>query len=218
VSDPEQPARGLTDWREWHEEYADPASGLSWRRRAVQDRVRAFLDARPGPLRVVSACAGEGRDLLEVLAERPADAARVSGRLVELDPALAATARRLVADLGADLEVLGGDAGSTDSYAGAVPADYVMLCGVFGNITDEDIHRTVLAVPTLMAPGAHVVWTRGSFETDMAPVIAGWFEESGFERTSYHADDDHGHRVVEHRLVGNPQPFPPGEQLFTFVR
>jgi len=218
VSDREPPANGLTDWREWHEEYADPESGLSWRRRAVQDRVRAFLDSRPGPVRVVSACAGEGRDLLEVLAERPHDAARVSGRLVELDPDLAATARQFVADLGVDLEVVQGDAGSTDSYAGAVPADYVMLCGVFGNITDEDIHRTVLAVPTLMSPGAHVVWTRGLFETDLAQTIATWFEASGFERTSYHADDDHGHRVVEHRLVADPRPFRPGEQLFTFVR
>jgi hypothetical protein len=209
---------GLTDWQQWHEEYADPASGLSRRRRAVQDRVRAFLDDRDGPVRVVSACAGEGRDLLDVLAERPDDAARVSGRLVELDPALAGRARALVDDLGADLEVVEGDAGATDSYAGAVPADLVLLCGVFGNVTDDDIRRTVRATPTLMAPGAVVVWTRGSFETDMAPVIAGWFEEAGFERTSYHADDEDGHRVVEHRLVAAPQPFRAGERLFTFVR
>jgi hypothetical protein len=99
-----------------------------------------------------------------------------------------------------------------------VPADLVMLCGVFGNVTDDDIRRTVRATPSLMAPGAVVLWTRGSFETDMAPVIAGWFEESGFERTSYHADDDHRHRVVEHRLVADPQAFRPGDRLFTFVR
>jgi hypothetical protein len=209
---------GLTVWQQWHEEYADPASGLSRRRRAVQDRVRAFLDDRDGPVRVVSACAGEGRDLLDVLAERPDDAARVSGRLVELDPVLAGRARTLVDDLGVDLEVLEGDAGVTDSYAGAVPADLVMLCGVFGNVTDDDIRTTVRATACLMAPGAVVLWTRGSFETDLAPVIAGWFEESGFERTAYHADDDHGHRVVEHRLAADPQPFRPGERLFTFVR
>ena len=209
---------GLTDWQQWHEEYADPASGLSRRRRAVQARVRAFLDDRDGPARVVSACAGEGRDLLDVLAERPDDVARVSGRLVELDPVLAGRARALVDDLGADLEVVEGDAGATDSYSGAVPADLVMLCGVFGNVTDDDIRRTVRDTPCLMAPGAAVLWTRGSFETDLAPVIAGWFEESGFERTSYHADDDHGHRVVEHRLVTEPRPFRPGERLFTFVR
>jgi len=207
---------GSTDWRQWHEEYADPASGLSRRRRAVQDRVRAFLDDRTGPVRVVSACAGEGRDLLDVLAERPDDLPRVSGRLVELDPVLAGRARALVGDLGADLEVVEGDAGATDSYAGAVPADLVMLCGVFGNVTDDDIRRTVRATPSLMAPGAVVLWTRGSFETDLAPVIAGWFEESGFERTSYHADD--AMPVVEHRLVAEPQAFRPGEQLFTFVR
>ncbi len=58
----------------------------------------------------------------------------------------------------------------------------------------------------------------GGFENDLAQDIAAWFEDSGFERTAYVADEDHGHRVVEHRLVAEPQPFRPGEQLFTFVR
>ena len=210
--------RELTDWRQWHQEYDDPASGLSRRRRLVQQRVAACLDRTPGAGPVGSACAGAGRDLLDVLAARPDDARRVTARLVELDPALADLARERAAQYAPGVGVVVGDAGDTDSYAGAVPADLVMLCGVFGNITDDDIRRTVAAVPTLMSPGAVVVWTRGSFETDMAPTIASWFEESGFERTAYHADDEHRHRVVEHRLVADPQPFRPGQQLFTFVR
>ena len=49
----------MTDWRAWHEGYDDPASPLSLRLRAVQDEIRAFLaSARPGPLRVASACSG----------------------------------------------------------------------------------------------------------------------------------------------------------------
>ena len=212
--------RALTDWQEWHEEYADPASGLSRRRRAVQDRVRAFLDERAGPVRVVSACAGEGRDLLDVLADRPDDAARVSGRLVELDPDLAARARaRADGRSGLDLEVVEGDAGVhrlVRRRGAGRPRDAVRGLRQHhrrGHPPDRPGHPDADG-----AAAPRCVWTRGSFETDMAPVIAGWFEEAGFERTSYHADDEHGHRVVEHRLVVEPQAFRPGEQLFTFVR
>lgn len=209
----------VTDWQEWHEEYGDPESGLSRRRRAVQDRVRSFLDRRQGPLRVVSACAGDGSDLLDVLVARPADAARVTARLVELDPALAGRARTTAETHGLDVEVLVADAGTTDSYVGAVPADLVLWCGVFGNITDHDIRATVDATPTLAAPGASVVWTRGRFsDGDLAPTIAGWFESRGFVRASYHADDEHNHRVVEHQLAAEPRSFEPGLRMFTFVR
>ena len=32
---------------------------------------------------------------------------------------------------------------ATDAYTGAVPADLVLLVGIFGNITPADIQRTV---------------------------------------------------------------------------
>ena len=98
--------------------------------------------ARPsGRLRVVSACAGDGRDILEVLASRE-DAERVSVVLLETDPELARLAERTarLSRLG-QVEVRQLDAGTTNSYAGAVPADLVMMCGVFGNVTDEDLRR-----------------------------------------------------------------------------
>jgi hypothetical protein len=59
------------DWQAWHEKYDDPASSLARRLRVVQARIREALDAcPPGRVRVVSLCAGQGRDLLEVLGER----------------------------------------------------------------------------------------------------------------------------------------------------
>jgi hypothetical protein len=60
------------DWQTWHDAYDLPDSAL-WRRlRTVQARVRAALDTAPlGPLRVISVCAGQGRDLLDVLDEHP---------------------------------------------------------------------------------------------------------------------------------------------------
>src|SRR5215475_11407524 len=119
------------DWSEWHRAYDIPGSPLAQRLAVVQQAISdALTAAPPGPIRVVSMCAGEGRDLLGVLRDHPR-AGDVVGRLVELDPDLAASAR---SNAPAGIDVLVGDAGLARSYAGAVPADLVLVCGVFGNI------------------------------------------------------------------------------------
>ena len=228
---------GSTDWVAWHRDYEDPASDLSRRRRSVQSEVSRWLDDRDGsPLHVVSACSGDGRDLLDVLASRT-DRARVAGRLLETDQRLAADARDRVAAEGLEgIEVAELDAGSLTSYDGAVPADLVMMCGVFGNVSDEDLHRTVLTLPRLCAPGATVIWTRGAFRSgDLTPVIRQWFTEAGFAEQRFDAPEDAIYRVGTHRLVEPPpstrplstrplskRPLssrPPAEaRLFTFIR
>lgn len=77
---------GTRDWLAWHEPYADAGSELSRRLRLVQGHIAGWLDERPGEsLTVVSACAGQGRDLIGVLAGR-SDADRVRATLLELDP------------------------------------------------------------------------------------------------------------------------------------
>lgn len=42
---------------------------------------------------------------------------------------------------------------------GAAPGDLLLLCGIVG-VADEDVERTVHAVPELLAPGGTVLWTR----------------------------------------------------------
>jgi hypothetical protein len=72
------------DWQAWHDDYDVSDSPLYRRLLTVQAHVRAALDTAPsGPLRVVSGCAGQGRDLLDVLAEHPRRE-DVTARLVEL--------------------------------------------------------------------------------------------------------------------------------------
>jgi hypothetical protein len=213
----------VTDWQAWHLAYDDPDSGLSGRRRAVQHRIEEWLDERPDEdLRVVSACAGDGRDLLEVLARR-SDAGRVSGLLLELDEGLAASAATYATEHGlSQIDVRRADAGATDSYADAVPADLVMLCGVLGNVTDEDGRCTVAAARELSAPGALVVWTRGRFADedrgDPAELVRSWFADEGFEEVGYVAQQPTGFRVGAHRLAAEPRPLVPGRTFFTFVR
>lgn len=204
-------------WLHWHAAYDDPTSAQTRRLRLVQDQIRATLDAAPpGPIRVLSLCAGQGRDLLEVLPGHPRRA-DVVARLVELDPRLAATARALAAEVGESrIEILEGDAGSTDACVGAVPADLVLLAGIFGNVPDADIGRTAQATPMLCARGATVIWTRSRRPPDLTPAIRRWFVEAGVEESAFIAPPDELYSVWVGRFTGQPQSLRPGERLFTF--
>jgi hypothetical protein len=207
------------DWLAWHQPYDEDGSSLQQRLAAVQRHLRAILDERPpGPIRVISLCAGQGRDLLGVLAEHPRRS-EVSARLVELDPRNVVLARQAVTALDLPgIEVVEGDAALTDAYAGAVPADVVLACGVFGNVTDDDIERTVAHLPSLCATAATVVWTRYPRDAELLPQIDRWFREAGFEQRALEVGAD-GRRfgVGVHRLAAPPLPFEPGRRLFTFL-
>lgn len=206
-------ATGPRDWIEWHAGY-DRDSPLRARLAIVQRRIREVLDAAPpGPLRIVSMCAGQGRDLLGAL-DGHARAPDVRARLVELDPRLASAAR---AAAPRGVEVVCGDASSTDAYAGAVPADVVLVCGVFGNVADTDIERTVALLPSLCAPGATVVWTRHRRPPDRTVDIRRWFGDAGFDEVAFDGPDGFVFSVGVHRLARPPDPFAPGRRLFTFV-
>ncbi len=208
-----------TDWRAWHEPYADPHSDLSRRRRSVQRQITQWLDERDDEhLRVVSACAGDGRDLLEVLAARP-DHARVTATLLELDEVLASAAEDYAGAQDLAVDVRRADAGTTDSYAGAVPADLVQMCGVFGNVTDDDLQATVATLPQLCTAGATVIWTRGRFATgDLTGEIRTWFADGGFEEVAFDAPWNAKYRVGTHRLVAAPRPLVLGQTFFRFTR
>ena len=201
------------DWHAWHDAYDDPGSSLARRLVVVQARIAAALDAAPpGPLRAISMCAGQGRDLIPVLASHPRGP-DVTARLVELDPALAATARRAA---GQRVEVVTGDAGLTDAYAGLVPADLVLVCGVFGNISAGDIRRTVGCCAQLCVTGGTTVWTRGRSEPDLVPRICDWFGEEGFELV-WRSDPGARYGVGVHRFTARPRPLAAGQRMFSFV-
>jgi hypothetical protein len=209
----------VRDWHAWHAAYDDPGAPLARRLQIVQAAIADWLDAVPGDVRAISACAGQGRDLLGVLAARP-DAGRVRARLVELDPRNVAAARRAADEHGlTGVEVVEGDAGLAAAYAGATPADLVLLCGVFGNVSEADIEGTIRAVPALCAPAARVVWTRSRREPDLTPRVRAWFGEAGFAQEAFHAVEGSLFSVGVDRLAAAPAPFETAPaRLFTFVR
>ena len=215
---PEHP--DLRDYVSWHAAYDDPESSLSVRLRHVQRAIDDWLDRTPGPVRVLSSCAGQGHDVLGVLEERgPQDRARVTGALVEIDPTNVTIARRRITHIGLAVTVVESDAGTTDAYAGLVPANLLLLSGIMGNISAADIERLVYVSRQLCAPGATVIWTRGAPDPDLGPDIRRWFEQVGFEELSCEEwIEGTGMRVGVNRLLAPPQPLRPGELIFTFYR
>lgn len=207
------------DWTGWHRDYADPSSQLSRRLGVVVARTReALAAAAPGEVRLVSVCAGQAHDVVGALRGHPR-AADVRGRLVELDPENVRVARDALASAGSGrIEVRTGDAGCTDAYEGAVPADVLLLCGVLGNVSEDDARTTVGHVSRLCAPGATVVWTRHRRAPDLTPAVRGWFADAGWEEVGFDSPGEDSFAVGTHRLIGEPQPFRAGVRLFTFER
>jgi hypothetical protein len=206
------------DWVEWHRDYDDPGSLLSRRGALVQGHLRAELDRAPaGDMRLISLCAGQGRDVIGVLSGHPRRD-DVRARLVELDERNVAVARQAARAAGLHgVEVLQADAGVTGAWAGAVPAQVVVACGIFGNITGSDIRAAVAALPSLCAPGALVLWTRHRLPPDLTPAIRSWFGEAGFREEAFDTSGDGFMSVGAHRLTGEPAALVPGQRLFTFA-
>ena len=181
---------------------------MAWRLDLVQRRIAEALDRLgQGPIRVISLCGGQGRDLIGALTghDRTPD---VSARLVELDPRNANQARSLVAAAGLTrIEVVAGDASTTAAFEGAVPAEVIVACGIFGNISDGDIHNTVANLACRAAPGATVLWTRHRGEPDVTPQIRTWFADAGWEEIAFDVNATSVQTVGVHRLTRSPDPF-----------
>ena len=209
----------LRDYVEWHKQYDDPGSDLSWRLRTVQAYLHEALDRHSGAIRILDLCSGDGRDLLEVLAAR-SDARRVRATLVELHPKIAEQARSRAAGAGLHgVEVRGVDAGVSDNLLGAVTAEIVLMVGIFGNISDTDLERTIKTAPQLCAEGASLLWSRGRDRTDRNDRVRAWFEEAGFAEVHYDERDTGSRPALGMmRFGGSVQALETGKRLFAFDR
>lgn len=206
-----------TDWHTWHSAYDDPDSWQAQRLETVQEYIRVALDwAPPGPVTVLAMVAGQGRDLLPVLATHPRRD-EVTARLVEIDPRNAEAARAAAARAGlVGVQVVEGDAALMRHYADLAPADLVLICGLFPHITDEDIANVVRHAPSLTRRGGVVIWTRDRRAPDVVPQICDWFAEQDFEPV-WVTDPEIEHAVGVHRYRGAQRPVNPDATLFTFV-
>jgi hypothetical protein len=211
----------VKDWVAWHRGYDDPASSLSLRLERVIWHLGRALDRAPaGRIRLVSLCAGQGHDVLAVLPGHPRRD-DVSALLVESNAINAALARERAAAEGlTNVQVREADAGRVASFADALPADVLLLSGIFGNVSDADIKRTVGAAAALCADSATVIWSRHRRPPDLTGRMRAWFESNGFEEVAFDAlDTEYRTAVGVHKLVRPPDraaPYPRG-LLFRFV-
>jgi len=205
------------DWHAWYADYDDPASELSRRLAVVRAELAAVLADRTGLVTLLSLCAGDGRDTLPVLA---ASTATVSAVLVELDPDLAEAGRREAAALGLDVDVRTDDAGLVAAWADVVPVDVLMLCGVLGNVSDDDARRILTGAALMLQRGGTMIWTRGSRgsgDEDPSGWLRGLLIEAGWEERSFVRPDDAAYRVGVHTWQGISSGFL-ADRLFAFVR
>ncbi len=209
----------LRDYDDWHQHYDDPDSSLSWRLRRVRAALHTALDGSTGPCRILSACAGDGRDVIGVLRER-SDGDRVSAVLVELHPGIAQRARDQAAAAGlTGIEVRTADAGRSDAYAGAVPAQIVLLVGIFGNVSDDDLWRLLAFAPQLCAPGATLLWSRGLDGSDRNDQVRARLTAAGFTELDYATSGGEAAAALGVvRYDGPPVALEPGQPLFRFYR
>ncbi len=209
----------MKDWVAWHAAYENPSSALSARLRRVQSHLSDAIDRAPaGQISLVSLCAGQGRDVIGVLPDHPRRD-DVRAVLVESDTHNAGLARRAAANHGLPgIEVRQADAGLVASFADRLPADVLLLCGIFGNVSDLDIRRTVQAASALCRAGATVIWTRHRRPPDLTPQIRAWFAEAGFDEITFDAlETSVLTSVGVHQLGRAPAAIPPADRLFTFL-
>jgi len=136
--------------------------------------------------------------------------------LVELDADLAATATANAATVSSGLAVRCADASETAHYVDMLPVDLLLLCGIFGNISLDDVEHTIAAVPAMCRPGATVIWTRHRRVPDATPMIRGWFDAAGCTSAGTVSPGEGRFAVGCERVGATPGHTPLPPRLFTF--
>lgn len=208
------------DWFAWHDNYRTrPRMGQ--RLQIVREYISTCLNEFPsGQIRVVSVCAGDSRDLIGTIFDHPRSG-DVQARLIELDERLVECGRSAAeaAGLEEQLEFVCGDATLSSVYEGVVPADLVLVCGVFGNVPNEtELQRLIHSLRFFCKPGGFTIWTRDLFvdgEQRLAQVRE-LLRESAFEEVSFKMTAVGNMGVGTHRYLGESLPLPNDQQLFLF--
>lgn len=203
------------DWYRWHQGY-QPGGSLQQRLHIVRRQLRQAISAAPpGPIQIISICAGQGHDIVGAVAGSPRQA-DVRALLVELDERNVEEARKQISAAGlCRVEVVCGDAGVSDAYLSVAPAQIVLLCGVFGSLTDADVESTVAAASRMCAARGQVVWTAHRDAPGLFQAAEAAFHRHGFAQLWTDPDDRFG--VARHQHVDEPGALEPGQRFFSFA-
>lgn len=211
---------GWRVWSDWPEQaYQHPR--YQQRLAAVQQHLAECLDLAPlGSVRILSMCAGDGRDVIGVLDSHPRRKDVVAW-LVELDRQSVALGVRKAANAGLTHTVnfIYGDATDYATYQHIAPANIVLVCGVWGHVPVHERAFFVRAIATLCKPNGTVIWTRGvSLGMDRLREIQSHFAGSPWEEVRVSLTDDQKWAVATHRYCGPWLALPVSGRIFNFQR
>ena len=165
--------------------------------------------------RVVSMCAGEGRDLLGVLEDHPAPRRRTRPTRRARPGARGDRSRpRTRGDRGV-VRRRGHEPRRTRARCQPISSS----CAACSATSPTPTSRTrSTSLPTLCAPGAVVIWTRHRRPPDATPAIrARSSPRTGSTELAFHTPEGTMFCVGMNRLTAPPAPFRPDARLFDFV-
>jgi hypothetical protein len=207
-------------WSGWPEK-AYQREGYQQRLQAVQEHLSECLDeAPPGPVRILSMCAGDGRDVIGAVRahRRRKD---VSAWLVELNSQSVELGKGYSVNAGLErsLKFINADATVYSTYKQIAQADIVLVCGVWGHVPAGEKSMLVRAISTLCKPGGAVIWTRGTSKgigrvREIEALFAGtWWDKS---RVTY--TPDAAWAIATYRYHGPAHEMPADGQIFHFQK
>lgn len=208
-------------WAEWHKRYETSLLLLA-RLRIVREQIVAALDEYPcGPIKIVSLCAGDGRDLIEALTDHPRRA-DVTAVLLDTDVSSLERGRAAAVDtgLGRQLQFLHADATVAANYAGIVPADLVIISGVLGHVSEASLFHFLESLPMLCKTGGSVIWNRGLVANQGSKhvsLIRDQLRRGGFEELHYEVTSHNGFAVARARFGGQEIPLDLQRPVFEFA-
>jgi hypothetical protein len=187
----------------------------------VKKQLTGHIDAAaPGPVRLISICAGDGRNVIETLRSH-ARRADVSAWLVELDIQSVAAGRRNAAELGLSRHVnlIHADATDFATYQMLAPADIVVLVGVWGHVSLNTRATLVNSLHFLCRSGGTVVWTRGAAKGPArVQQIRSLFSQSLWTELQFEFTPDMNWVIASYRNVGLSRELPASGRVFRFER
>ncbi len=209
------------DWNAWYQQY-DSFPSLQARLRIVCEQIVATLnDCPPGPIQIVSVCAGDGRDVIGAVQSHPRRNDVVAWLLDNHAESIArGKAAAEQAGLERQLRFIEADATLAGSYASAVPADLVLLSGFLGHLRHNDVPRLIESLPMLCRTGGWVVWSRHLVMhkgREQVPVIRELFRRTRFEEVHFETTAPDAFAVGRGRFTGRVKPLDPARVLFDFV-
>jgi hypothetical protein len=183
----------------WHDNYEDKTSTPYKRTLIVKKLIVDYL-INKNNITILSICAGQGRDVLTSLN------ADTYAYLIDIDKKCIDYAQSYVNNNNIhNVSIIKADASLISTYVdNNIPkADLILICGVFGHLSLEDISITAQSLKQLIKTGGSVIWTRHKFDNDITKEVREAFELAGYKEETFISPKEEPFSIGMHKLIEN---------------